>query len=238
MREIFLSIVIPAFNEEEYLPRLIKSIQLQSFPDYEIIIADGGSEDRTVEIAESFGCKLVVGGGQNKGRNCGADAANGEYILFLDADVKLPSSFLQEVISFVKTRKIQVASCAAIPLSNNYLDYIMAFLFNIYDYITQFFYPHASGGFCILVKKDIHQEIGGFDSGYNLADYAYPLLASKRGKFRFFWNPKVYISMRRYEKEGRLKVYGTYILYEISRIFLGDKRCRFFKYDYKYKENK
>ena len=57
-----LSIVIPALNEEKYLPLLLESIKRQSFFDYEIILADAGSKDKTIEIAKKYNC-VIVGGG-------------------------------------------------------------------------------------------------------------------------------------------------------------------------------
>ena len=58
---MILSIIIPTYNEEEYLPNLLESIEKQSFTDYEIIIADANSTDRTREIAEEHGCTIVEG---------------------------------------------------------------------------------------------------------------------------------------------------------------------------------
>ena len=84
-----LSIIIPTYNEENYLPLLLKSIQAQNFSDYEIIIADAGSQDRTREIARDADCRVVDGGLPAVGRNRGAESAQGEYLLFLDADVCL-----------------------------------------------------------------------------------------------------------------------------------------------------
>lgn len=57
-----LSIIIPTYNEEEYLPKLLEGIKSQDFEDYEIIVADANSTDKTREIAEVYGCKIVDGG--------------------------------------------------------------------------------------------------------------------------------------------------------------------------------
>ena len=86
---MILSIIIPTYNEEEYLPVLLESIKKQSFKDYEIIVADANSTDRTREIAESYGCIVVDGGLPAAGRNNGAKVATGEYLLFLDSDLEL-----------------------------------------------------------------------------------------------------------------------------------------------------
>ena len=62
MVKMKLSIIIPTYNEEKYLPELLKSIKEQNFSSYEIIVADNDSNDNTVKIAESYGCKVVSGG--------------------------------------------------------------------------------------------------------------------------------------------------------------------------------
>jgi glycosyltransferase involved in cell wall biosynthesis len=77
-----ISIIIPTKNEETCLPKLLDSIKSQDFPDYEIIIADANSTDKTREIAKSYGCIVVDGGLPAVGRNRGAEVANGEILLF------------------------------------------------------------------------------------------------------------------------------------------------------------
>ena len=62
MSNMKISIIIPAYNEEEYLPKLLESIEKQDFKDYEVIIADANSSDNTREIAESYGCTVVAVG--------------------------------------------------------------------------------------------------------------------------------------------------------------------------------
>ena len=57
-----LSIIIPTLNEESYLPKLLNSIKKQDFQDYEMIVADAGSKDKTIEIALASGCKISSGG--------------------------------------------------------------------------------------------------------------------------------------------------------------------------------
>jgi len=66
-----LSIIIPALNEEKYLPLLLKSLKSQNFNEYEIIVVDAGSSDKTVDIAKEYGCKVVKGGVPGAGRNRG-----------------------------------------------------------------------------------------------------------------------------------------------------------------------
>ncbi len=90
-----LSIIIPTFNEESYLPHLLESIKRQDFSDYEVIVADAGSKDSTRDIAQEWGCKVVEGGLPSVGRNRGTEAASGEYLLFFDSDVFLTRDYLE-----------------------------------------------------------------------------------------------------------------------------------------------
>ena len=90
-----LSIIIPTLNEEKYLPLLLKSIKEQNVKDYEIIISDAQSTDKTLDIAKKNNCKIVLGGLPGKARNEGAKVAKGNLLLFLDADVLLGPNFLK-----------------------------------------------------------------------------------------------------------------------------------------------
>ena len=92
------SIIIPTYNEEEYLPKLLESIKSQDFTDYEVIVADAQSNDNTREIAKEYGCIVVEGGLPGVGRNKGAEVAKGEVLLFLDSDLELTKNYLANVI--------------------------------------------------------------------------------------------------------------------------------------------
>jgi glycosyltransferase involved in cell wall biosynthesis len=90
MRDLGVSVVIPAYNAEPFLEDCIRSILAQTHPVQEIILVDDGSTDRTREIASSFGGPVRVlqqrQGGPARARNLGATEATGEWIAFLDAD--------------------------------------------------------------------------------------------------------------------------------------------------------
>lgn len=91
------SIIIPVYNVENYLEECIASILCQSCRDYECILVDDGSTDRSKEIcdrfAEEYPDRLRVihqaNGGLSKARNTGISAASGEYLIFVDSDDKL-----------------------------------------------------------------------------------------------------------------------------------------------------
>ena len=92
-----VSIIIPALNEEKNIALLLESIKARKFDGYEVILADAHSTDRTREVAEEYGCRVVDGGRPAVGRNAGAAVADGEYLFFLDADVIVPPGFISNV---------------------------------------------------------------------------------------------------------------------------------------------
>ena len=77
-----ISIIIPTLNEARFLPKLLESIKKQTFTDYEVIVADAGSKDKTLEIAKKYGARIVKGGFPAEGRNAGARAAKGDFLFF------------------------------------------------------------------------------------------------------------------------------------------------------------
>lgn len=99
----FLSVIIPVLNEKRQIAQTISSA---ASVDAQIIVSDGGSTDRTVEIARSLGARIVSG---KKGRagqqNRGAAAAQGEVLLFLHADTHLPRNYVTHIFEALMDRQ-------------------------------------------------------------------------------------------------------------------------------------
>jgi len=227
-----LSIIVPTLNEEKNLPILLSSIKRQGFNDYEIIIADNGSTDQTLKIAEDFGCQKTSGGMPAIGRNQGAKIAQGEYLLFLDADVFVPRDFLKKILSETEKRKLDAASCGVVPLSDKIVDFVLHGAANAYISVTQYFFPHAPG-FCILVKRSVHEKIGGFNEKLKLAeDHDYVSRIQKIGKFRILKDARIFVSVRRLNSDGRLNVSTKYVLCELYRLVNGEIDTDIFKYKF------
>lgn len=218
-----LSIVIPTLNEEKYLPHLLRSLERQTLKDFEVIVADADSQDATQEIAARHGCRLVPGGRIARGRNAGARQARGEFLLFLDADATVAPTFLADLMRQVWKQRLDVASGFITPDSRRIFDKLMVAASNLWHFAIQRFYPHASG-FYILAKRTLHEEIGGFDEELFLTeDHDYVIRAARHGKFRYLWNPRVKFSVRRFDKEGRLRLIWKFLVLEIYMLF---KRVR------------
>jgi len=232
-----LSIIIPTINEEKYLPLLLNSIKEQDFDDCEIIVADAGSKDKTVDIAKEYGCKIVKGGLVPAGRNRGAEAATGGIFLFLDADVILPPHFLKNAVESFEKNNLGIAGFRVLPSDGKFIDKIFFNLLNIFSILTQKILPYSACA--ILSKKSVHGAIGGFDEKIVFVeDYHYAKAASRVSKYKFFWNQPFYTSVRRFEKDGRFRVYFKYILAQLYMVFFGPVKSDIFKYKFDhYNEN-
>ncbi|MEM5799402.1 MAG: glycosyltransferase [Candidatus Aenigmatarchaeota archaeon] len=215
-----ISIVIPTYNEEKYLPKLLTSIKKQTFKDFEVIVADAFSKDKTREIAKKFGAIVVDGGLPAKGRNEGAKIAKGKYIYFLDADVRLPKNFLEKTIDEIEKNKIDLATCYIKPISNLEIDKKIHILANMFIKITSRTKKPYAPGFCIIANKKLHKKIKGFNESLRMSeDHDYVRRMIKFGKFKVLESSIIYVSVRRLKKEGRLNLIKKYLLLETYNLF-------------------
>lgn len=228
-----ISIVIITKNEEDFLPILLRSIKAQTVQPLEIIVSDANSTDRTREIARKFNCRVVDGGLPSVGRNRGAAIAKGRIILFLDADVKLRDKhFLARAEKEMETRRLDFASCNVLPLSEKKIDHIFHDFYNVYSRVVLPFHAHAPG-FCIFARRSKHDEMNGFDETIRFCeDHEYAVRCRKIGKFGFLNSVAAHVSVRRFDRDGRLNIAFKYFLGELHLMFLGPVRDNRFKYEF------
>jgi len=232
-----LSIIVPTLNEGKYLPLLLKSIKKQDFKDYEIIVADAKSKDKTRDIAKKYGCKITEGGRPAYGRNKGAKEAAGNVLLFLDADVILPRFFLKKSLIEFKKRKLEIATFCLTPINKkNKLNKLSFDLFyNIPITKLEKILPHAATG--ILIKKDLFVKIKGYDETIKIAeDHDLGRRAARLAKYGIIRSVRVPVSERRFEKEGWAKTGLKYFLCEIHMLLVGPIRSDVFNYKFDHYE--
>lgn len=96
-----VSVIIPAYNAEKFLARAIRSVEAQSFRDFELVVIDDGSTDGTAEVARGFDSVRCVRGdhlGEAGARNRGLEEAASELVAFIDADDEwLPEKLARQV---------------------------------------------------------------------------------------------------------------------------------------------
>ncbi|MFH1643459.1 MAG: glycosyltransferase [Patescibacteria group bacterium] len=236
MNKIMLSIIIPTLNEEKRLPLVLENLKKQTFQNFEIVVADAGSADKTVEIAKSFGCIITNGGLPAKGRNEGAKVAKGDIFLFLDSDhIFIPNDFLEKLLKEFNRRNLDIASFP-ISVRGNWFDGLVYWLYNNMVNSTQSFMAHAYSS--ALVRREIHEKIGGYDEKIKFAeDQSYAKHAARVGKFGFINIEPVITSLRRIERDGRFPLYSKCLWAGIYLIFIGDIKSDIFRYRFGYYSN-
>ena len=112
-----LTIVVPIFNVEEYLQRCLKSIQSQTYTDFEVIMVDDGSTDGSSEIARNYSTKdkrfryvYQQNNGQGSARNRGIRMANGDFLCFVDSDDFVHNQYLELLYKTAQENGAQIAS--------------------------------------------------------------------------------------------------------------------------------
>ena len=110
MNQNNISIIIPVYNAESFLDKCIKSITDQSYMDYELLLINDGSSDRSEEICLSFAkcdnrIKYIkkANGGVSSARNLGIEKSTGKFIMFIDADDYVDKDFFADIISVEET---------------------------------------------------------------------------------------------------------------------------------------
>ncbi|OHD71394.1 MAG: hypothetical protein A2W19_10355 [Spirochaetes bacterium RBG_16_49_21] len=227
-----ISVIIPALNEEKYLPQLLESLRKQTFQDFEIIVSDAGSGDKTVPIAQQYGARVVRGGLPAAGRNAGARASTGEFFFFLDADIILPKNFLENALQEMENKYYDIASCEFKPLSSQLPDRFIHRLIYTIIRLERRFNPEVFG-FCILVSRRLFERINGFDESVILAeDCEFVKRASRFRPLEFLDSTFVRVSVRRFVKEGRLGFMLKGIRISLYRIFKGEIRSDIIRYEF------
>lgn len=227
-----ISIIIPTLNEERDLPVLLDTLKKQTFRDFEIIVGDAGSKDRTREIAESHGARVVQGGMPGVGRNRGAAVANGEYLFFFDADVILPEDFLEKAVQEMDENFIDLATCSFYPQSDLRLDKMLFAFANLTVKMNANGNPRAAG-FCIFITKRLFDRIGGFDESLRLAeDHDLVERAAKFRQLHVLKSTSLKVSVRRLEKEGRFSLIQKYFQVEMHLLTKGKVKEDIVEYEF------
>lgn len=216
-----ISVVIPARNEEEFLPATVEALKAQTYSDFEIIVVANGCRDRTADIARELGCRVfeLADRGLGAARNLGGREAKGQILLFLDADTLLP----REALKTVAAKFRRSYSCGTLwgePDSRR-LSHKLIYTLKNFIHATHL---HCGSSGVILCWKDDFIKIGGFDESLYLRENSQLMKRLLRfGRYCFIARVPAITSMRRYETVGTaemvrlwLKVWWRSIVSDIS----------------------
>ena len=181
MQKSLVSVIVPTFNEEKNITRLLRSIQKQTYSPIETIIVDDQSTDATVKLAKKFKCKLFTRKHAERSvqRNFGEKKSKGEYLLFLDADMRLGTRVVQECVN-----KIKGSSFKALIIPERTVG--EGFLARLRDFERQMYMGDITIEVARFFKRDIFEEFGGYDENLTGAeDYDLPARIMK--KYKIGW---------------------------------------------------
>ena len=206
-----LSVVIPALNEERHLGQLLADLQHQSRRPDEIILVDAGSSDATVQIANQL--QAVVLHGEPPvacGRNLGGFSATGDLIIFLDADTRLPETFLEDFASEVERRCLDIACPHYLPYGSTPTIRAINAFWNMVLKVFESTLP-SGARHCIALRGKLFRECRGFDPSLKFDDIELVRRLSKGRRFGHV-GTSVLVSDRRYREQGILRTLLLHLL--------------------------
>ena len=194
----YLSIIIPTLNEELRIAATLKQIG----EGVEIIVVDGGSTDKTREIAEQLGAKVIIS--SSKGRafqmNLGAKIAKGDILLFLHGDTLLPHEFQEQIINTLSQSGI-VAGAFELKIDGE--EKTLRLVEKLVNWRSRWLsLPYGDQG--IFLKASILADLGGFPELPIMEDFDLIQRLKKLGKISIISTP-VLTSARRWQRLGIFK---------------------------------
>jgi len=229
------SIVLPAYNEESHLPGTLASVHaaMKMVPEPgEIIVVDNNSSDRTAEVARANGARVVFEpiNQISRARNAGAAAAQGAWLVFLDADTLLPSGLLVRAIENLREGKIAGGGSLMemdVPLAPR-----LQRIVDLWSWAGRR-YQWAAGSFVYCTKEGF-DAVGGFSLKVYAAEeiffsIAYKKWARRRGRtFRIIESPRVVTSARKMLWYSPAQLIGLFLMMTLCPISVRSKRlCAF-----------
>ncbi|MFQ5802757.1 MAG: TIGR04283 family arsenosugar biosynthesis glycosyltransferase [Candidatus Methylomirabilales bacterium] len=198
---MMLSVIIPVLNEAPNLERLLPDLR-DKCPEAEVIVVDGGSTDRTLQVLERFPFARPVRSPQGRARqmNAGAHEAQGEILLFLHADTLLPHGASEAIREALADPRI-VGGRFDINLESSRLAIqVIAIFMNLRSRLTRI----ATGDQAIFVRQKIFAEMGGYPNIPLMEDVEYTKRLKRRGRIASL-SLRVTASARKWEEEGVLR---------------------------------
>lgn len=232
-----ISVIIPVLQEEKLLEATLKCYTKEICYKYnvELIVSDGGSKDRTIEIAEKY-ADIVVKHENIKrqtiadGRNKGAEAAKGDVLVFINGDTvpKDIESFFAYIRNWTKQTDVKIREDAlACPVSVApdeiiFRDKLFHSTYNTYVRFLNFIGMGMGRGECQIVRAEAFKKVKGYNSLIAAGeDFDLYQRIKKIGRIGFAGELIVYESPRRFRKFGYIRVVSSWLINSVAVMVFG-----------------
>lgn len=202
-----LSIVIPAYNEEKYLGACLDSLKQQTYTDFEVVVVDNNSTDRTADVAilKGEGLNIRVIAEPQKGiahaRKKGFAEAKGEIIVSTDSDCTFPSDWLAKIAANFESTIVAVYGIGVLNYNSQFQRGLSELSFIAFLALNDFIGKKNVCGFNFAVRKLAYESSEKFDTSLSMAeDVILGLDLMKQGNVKLDTSLKVFTSPRRFEK--------------------------------------
>lgn len=206
-----LSIIIPAYNEEEYLPETLERIRraLNASCSSEVVVVDNDSHDGTTRVAQAFGAKIFFEKEHSisKVRNTGAANATGDILVFIDADTAVADSLFQKLASVMEDERC-AGGAVAVEYAKPNQKWVEVYLRCWQFWGRTFNMKQGAAQFC---RKTVFDTIGGYDETIFMGEdiefyWRLAKQAEQNQQYLYFIeDPRVITSVRRYDRMGLWK---------------------------------
>lgn len=200
--KILISVVVPAFNEEKNITSCLKALKKQNFSkqNYEIIVVNNASTDKTGEIADKIGVKVVFEPqkGLTFALKKGFDSSRGQMIAVTDADTIVPPDWLEKMADTFQKNSSLVSLSGRISFQpKNFLILVAELTMNVFSLLS-----HSGFGCNFAFKKEIYHKIG-LSENHLSWETDFSTRAKSYGQTAFLWGNPVLTSSRHYRgREG------------------------------------
>lgn len=232
-----ISIVVPALNEEKLIANTLLCFPLTQRRKFnlELIVSDGGSSDKTIDIAKKLADKVVEHKEKRRqtiseGRNKGAEQADGKILVFINADTVpcYPEKFISSIVSYSEkmfSDKMVVAIACSVEIAPNERktsDRIFHLIFNNYVRMLNFSGFGMGRGECQIVRSDMFHKVGGYANEMAAGeDFNLYQKLGRLGRIGYHKELKVYESPRRFRRYGYWKVLLEWTLNGLAVMMIG-----------------
>jgi len=194
-----VAIIVPTFNEFDNIVATLQPLQSLRQQGHEIIVADGGSDDKTIELARSLADRVInTAKGRARQMNDGAQHASSEVLLFLHADTQLPGNaveLIQQSLPQKKWGRFDVRLSGKQPLLR-----VVELMMNWRSRLSGI----ASGDQAIFIRRDLFESIGGYADIPLMEDIAISKSLKRHGRPACI-KTRLTTSSRRWEENGIFK---------------------------------